>query len=58
LIPAIYEECSKFSESLAGVKAAGKWGYIDKMGDVVIGLQFDSVSMFSNGLAKVQVSKK
>ena len=33
---------------------ASKYGFIDKSGKVVIELQYDYVSDFSEGLAKVQ----
>ncbi|HEY1243258.1 MAG TPA: WG repeat-containing protein [Hyphomicrobiaceae bacterium] len=36
----------------------GPWGYIDKTGRIVIPLQFESASPFSEGLATVKVGKK
>jgi hypothetical protein len=36
----------------------GKWGYIDKTGNFLIGPQFDYASRFYEGLARVHVGKK
>src|SRR5438046_8703915 len=36
----------------------GKWGYMDRTGKIVIRLQFDAASYFSEGLAGVMVDKK
>jgi hypothetical protein len=40
------------------VEVDDKWGYIDKMGNVVIQPQFDYARGFSEGLAEVQVGDK
>jgi hypothetical protein len=39
-------------------KLAGKWGYIDKTGNIVIEPQFDSAHRFSAELAQVHVGDK
>ncbi|MEJ1933162.1 WG repeat-containing protein, partial [Nostoc sp. NIES-2111] len=48
-----------FSEGLASVKTeSGKWGFINRQGNIVIKPQFDEVSNFSFGLARVRIGKK
>ena len=42
-----------FSEGLAPVMDAGKWGYIDKTGKVVIPCKWGATLGFSEGLAPV-----
>jgi hypothetical protein len=46
----------KFSEGLLAVKniESGKWGYINKRGDIVIKCKYDVASDFSQGLAFVR----
>ncbi len=41
-----------------GAKVSQKWGYINKMGKLVIKTQFDNVEPFFNGLARVEVNGK
>ena len=36
----------------------GKWGYIDAYGNVVIPIQYDEASNFSNGTARVKYDEK
>ena len=53
----------KFSEGLAAVKINGKWGFIDKSGQMVIQPQFatnyfSKPSYFSGGLALVWAGEK
>jgi hypothetical protein len=38
---------------LAAVRLDGKWGYIDKAGEIVIQARFRGVGYFSEGLAPV-----
>ncbi|MEP6913085.1 MAG: WG repeat-containing protein [bacterium] len=47
------EVTTDFSEGLAGVKIDGKWGFINKVGAMVIAPQFDDVEKFSEGLAAI-----
>jgi hypothetical protein len=35
-----------------------KWGYVDKTGAMIIPLQFDSASLFKEGLAVVSIGDK
>ena len=42
------------SEGLARVEMNNKWGYINKDGKVVIGLQFNDAGDFREGLARVK----
>lgn len=43
-----------YADGLINVGKAGKWGYIDKTGKVMIPFQFDFASAFSNGAALVK----
>ena len=42
------------SESLLPIQQNGKWGYIDRSGELVIKPQFDSAESFADGLALVR----
>lgn len=44
----------QFSEGLAPVSRAGKWGYIDLDGHVKIPLIYQMATPFSNGIAHVK----
>lgn len=44
-----------FSDGLAGVKIDGKWGFIDKAGNMVISPKFDHAEKFSEGVAAVSL---
>lgn len=48
-----YQDARDFSEGLAAVRSDDKWGYIDRMGHVVIPFKFDmpDVGRFSEGMA-------
>ncbi len=46
-----FEWAGSFSEGLAAIKQNGKYGYINKQGQLVIQLQFDNANSFSEGLA-------
>lgn len=43
---------------MAEVKQNGKWGFIDRKGNVVITPQFDSTDKFSGGIACVSLNGK
>ena len=53
-------EFREFNEGLAAVKKDGKWGFIDKNGQVAIPIQldFDEVDIFHEGLAAVEKDGK
>ncbi len=55
-----YDDALDFaSNGLAAVKKDGKWGYIDKTGEVVVSPQYDKAENFSdNGLAAVMIVTK
>jgi len=46
------------SSALFSVVQNGKWGYIDKTGNIIIKPQFDRASAFSEGLAGVKIGNK
>lgn len=52
------DEASEFSEGLAVVKKDGKYGYIDKEGNLVIDFQYEYANPFSEGLAVVKKNGK
>ncbi len=45
---------SDFTEGLAAVRKDGKYGFIDKKGNLVLPMQYEGASPFSEGLAAVQ----
>lgn len=47
------QQINNFSEGLASAKKDGKWGYIDKKGNVVIDFIYEKANDFSEGLASV-----
>jgi hypothetical protein len=49
----MYDSNHLFSEGLMSVKVGQKWGYMDKMGKMVVEPQFDTATDFSEGLAVV-----
>jgi hypothetical protein len=55
-IPLRFERMTTFSEGLAPVLIHGEWGYIDRIGAIVIPPRFRDARIFSEGLAAVQVS--
>lgn len=50
VIPAQYEEAEPFSEGLAVVKLAGKYGVIDKKGQEILPIKYKSISKYACGL--------
>ncbi|MCL2772366.1 MAG: WG repeat-containing protein [Oscillospiraceae bacterium] len=48
-----YDSMNPYGEGLICVSKNGKWGYIDKNGEVVIPLIYDFADFFSEGLAAV-----
>ena len=49
-----YDEVLPFSEGLSAIKTAGKWGFIDKTGQVAIACEYEHVGAFTEGLAVVE----
>lgn len=49
----MYVYAGDFSEGLAVVKKDGKFGCINKLGELVIPYAYDGVEPFSDGLAKI-----
>ena len=48
------EDVRKFTEELAPIKIAGKWGFVSQSGTMKIDAQYKSVGYFSDGLAWVK----
>lgn len=44
-----------FFEGLAGVSKNGKWGFVDRTGNLVIEMMYDSVLYFQDGVAAVEL---
>ena len=53
-----YRAISEFHEGLAGVSDGSKYGFVDKTGQIIIGLQFEKAGMFNEGLASVSQNGK
>lgn len=53
-----FERNKGFSEGLAYVVVKGKWGFINRAGDIIIKPQFDDAGCFRNGLAPVERNGK
>ncbi len=51
------EELRSYHESLAAVKARGKWGFLDKRQAIAIAPDYDEVRDFANGLAAVRIGE-
>lgn len=47
-----------YFEGIFGVKKNNKWGYIDKIGKIIVEFKFENVKKFSEGLAVVKVNGK
>jgi len=67
VISRLFDDAGNFGEGLAPVcrgcigrmwSFRGKWGYIDRMGKVVIEVEFDDAGNFGEGLAPVKVGDK
>lgn len=52
------QEETKQSITLSPIKQTGKWGYIDKSGNIVINGQFGGALSFSEGLAPASTGGK
>ena len=54
-----FEDAKAFADhSYAAVKIGGKWGFVDKEGNIKIEPQFNDARSFSNGLAAVKIDDK
>ena len=51
-----FEVARPFSEGLAVIRTGGKYGYIDRTGQVVIEPQFDDAEDFSDGMACITIN--
>ena len=58
VISPCYDDGNEFESGLALVKKDGKFGYIDKNGNVAIDFKFDYGSDFNEDLAAVAIEDK
>ena len=58
LEPPKFDRMQDFLEGLAAVKRDGKWGFIDKNAQLIIGLEFDDVGCFYGNFAKAKKEDK
>lgn len=59
LIDFIYEDLGVFSNGLAPAKKNGKWGFLDRTGNIIISHKFDNESYFYKcELASAKVNGK
>lgn len=56
VIPAQFDGPGEFSEGLAAVENDGKYGYVDKSGEMAVAPRFDCATEFSEGLAAVEIN--
>ena len=54
----ICESTGDFHEGLAKVQKNGKWGFVNKHGEIIIPCEYDDVGDFHEGLARVQKDGK
>lgn len=58
ILEPIYEEIRAFSNGIHAIKKNGKWGYVNRDGDLIIDFQFYDAKSFSEHLvAPVQITK-
>ncbi|WP_168123651.1 WG repeat-containing protein [Paenibacillus sp. HB172176] len=58
-IPAQYESATNFYEGLSGVSVNGKWGFIDRQGQMVIQPQYDDIAIrIRDGMIQVMKNDK
>jgi hypothetical protein len=55
-IPYIYDHVWDFSEGMAAIHQDGKWGFIDRTGNLVIPAIYDEIQSFSEGMAAARIS--
>lgn len=51
----LYNDAKPYREGLAAVKMNGKWGFIDKVGSIIIPCKYDDALYFRNGFAAVNI---
>jgi len=54
IVQPTYMATMPFSERLAGVQVSGKWGFVDKHGNLVIQPAYDEVGYFQKVLTKLK----
>ena len=53
-----YNYVGDFSEGFAEVRKGGKWGFVNKKGELVVPCEYDYVCSFSEGFAEVEKGEK
>lgn len=56
--PCVWEKADYFREGLAAVRRGGKWGFIDRRGEVAVPCVWDEAQAFADGLAAVRRGEK
>ena len=59
IIASVYDDMGQaFTEGLLNVKQNDKWGFINEKGDIILPMNYSSVSHFENGLSIVKIGEK
>ena len=56
--PCVWEEADYFREGLAAVRRGGKWGFIDRRGELAVPCIWEDAGIFEEGLAWVKQGGK
>ncbi|MBS1989811.1 MAG: WG repeat-containing protein [Cyanobacteria bacterium SZAS LIN-3] len=56
--PAVFDNALWYQEGMAPILKNGKWGYIDRSGNIVVEARFDMARPFADGLAPVMIGDK
>lgn len=54
----IFDKACDFSEGFAAVCTQGRWGFIDRQGELAVPMEFTECGSFSEGLAPVRLGAK
>ena len=58
VIPAMFDQTSRFENGYAKVMSAGRWGVIDRTGKFVVDPHFTFIGEFVDGLAPASIKQK
>ena len=51
----IFEDAKQCSDNVAPVKIEGNWGYINKMGEIVISPKYNNADIMKEGYAPIKI---